>query len=161
MKKQKKQSFLTAIIFILVIVLVMLVGSMIYEEIINIKKHPTENVAGNLIDNNDKNKDEENKTNDNTENKDEENEDVNNQEEEPKQEENENVGQEENNIEDTSKSKDDKAISLAKQEWGEDDSVTFSVEKKSGSTYYVAVKSGGAVLTWYEVDTENWEISEY
>lgn len=159
MKKQKKQSFLTAIIFILVIALVMLVGSIIYEEIINMKKQPAQNVSGTLTDNKYENK-EENKAEDNIENKDEENEDMNNQEE-LKQEENEDVRQEETNTEDTSKNKEDRAISLAKQEWGEDDSVTFSVEKKKDSTYYVAVKSGGVVLTWYEVDTETWEISEY
>ena len=147
MKKQKKQSVLNAIIFILVIALVMLVGSIIYEEMINMKKQPTQNVSGPLMENNDKNKDEEKE---NVEIK-----------EEPKQEENEDVEQEETNTEDTSKSKDDKAISLAKQEWGEDDSVTFSVEKKKDSTYYVAVKSGGVVQAWYEVDTETWEISEY
>ena len=161
MKKQKKQSFLTAIIFILVITLVMLVGSIIYEEIINMKKQPTQNVSGSLTDNNNENKEEqEDKTDDNTEIKDEEQEKEKIQEE-PKQEENEDVRQEETNTEDTSKNKEDRAISLAKQEWGEDDSVTFSVEKKKDSIYYVAVKSGGAVLSWYEVDTETWEISEY
>lgn len=128
MKKQKKQSFLTAIIFILVITLVMLVGSIIYEEIINMKKQPTQNVSGSLTDNNNENKEEqEDKTDDNTEIKDEEQEKEKIQEE-PKQEENEDVRQEETKTEDTSKNKEDRAISLAKQEWGEDDSVIFSVE---------------------------------
>ena len=165
MKKQKKQSLLTAIIFILVIALVMLVGSIIYEEKINISKQPTQNTSTPVIDaESDEHEEEEqlqdNITENDNENKDEEQEDEENIEE-PKEENNEYVGKEENNTEDTSKSKDDKAILLAKQEWGEDNGVTFSVEEKKNSTYYVAVRSGGVVLAWYEVNTETWEISEY
>ena len=62
----------------------------------------------------------------------------------------------------TTQSKDEKAIDLAKKEWGEDDdTVTFNVEEKNGSKYYVAVKKDATVISWYEVDTENWEINEY
>ena len=43
MKKQKKQNLLTAIIIILVIVLAILVGSIVYEEMININKQQTQN----------------------------------------------------------------------------------------------------------------------
>ena len=163
MKKQKKQSFLTAIIFILVFALVMMVGSIIYEEIINAKKQPIQDTSGTVIDDEDDEnevKQEENESDENIENKDEEQENIENNEEPPKVE-NEYVGQEENNTEDTSKNKEDKAISLAKKEWGQDKGVTFSVEEKKNSLYYVAVRSGGVVLAWYEVNTENWEISEY
>ena len=61
----------------------------------------------------------------------------------------------------TTQSKDEKAIDLAKKEWGEDDSVKFSIEEKKGSKYYVAVKRDATVISWYEVDTETWKISEY
>ena len=54
-----------------------------------------------------------------------------------------------------------KAIELAKKEWGEDDTVTFSVDEKKDSKYYVAVKQDATVIQWYEVDTNNWTISEY
>ena len=58
-------------------------------------------------------------------------------------------------------SKEEKAIELAKKEWGEDDTVTFSVDEKKDSKYYVAVKQDATVIQWYEVDTNNWTISEY
>ena len=57
--------------------------------------------------------------------------------------------------------KDEKAIELAKKEWGEDDTVTFNIEKKNGAKYYIAVKKDAMVVEWYEVDTESWKISEY
>ena len=72
--------------------------------------------------------------------------------------------QESNNDEQTqvTENKDEKAIELAKKEYGEDDtSVTYSIERKDGNKYYVAVKSDATVVMWYEVDTDTWEISEY
>ena len=41
------------------------------------------------------------------------------------------------------------------------DTVTFSVDEKKDSKYYVAVKQDATVIQWYEVDTNNWTISEY
>ena len=82
-------------------------------------------------------------------------------------EEDEYVGEEEQKLEnetveqETPKSNDEKAIELAKKEWGDDNTVTFSVEKKKDTKFYVAVKSAATVLQWYEVDTETWKISEY
>ena len=72
--------------------------------------------------------------------------------------------QESNNDEQTqvTENKDEKAIELAKKEYGEDDtSVTYSIERKDGNKYYVAVKNDATVVMWYEVDTDTWEISEY
>ena len=44
MREQKKQNVLTVIIIILVIALVMMVGSIAYEEMINMSKQPIQNV---------------------------------------------------------------------------------------------------------------------
>ncbi len=74
------------------------------------------------------------------------------------------VGKEEtnnNNDNDEQISKEDKAIQLVKEEWGEDDTVTFNIEQKKEDIYYVAVKSETSVLAWYEVDTNTWEVKEY
>ena len=82
--------------------------------------------------------------------------------EEPKEQPGEYVGEEENNSQkETSQSNDEKAIDLVKKEWGNDDSVTFSIEQKNGTKYYVAVKSENEPTVWYEVDTETWKVSEY
>ena len=129
----------------------MMVGSIIYEEKINMSKEATQNTIESV----------EEEQEENT---------VVEKQETPIEEENtvvekeEYVGEEEKEVskeEETYKSKDERAIELAKGEWGADDTVTFSVEEKSGSKYYVAVKSEATVITWYEVDTETWEISEY
>ena len=61
----------------------------------------------------------------------------------------------------TAKSKEEKAIDLAKKEWGDDDSVSFNIEEKKGNIFYIAVKSDASVISWYEVNTETWEISEF
>ena len=58
-------------------------------------------------------------------------------------------------------SNDEKAINLAKKEWGEDNSVTFSVEKTNGNFYYVAVKNNATVLCWYKVDLDTQKVTEY
>lgn len=154
MEKQKKQNLLTTIIIILIIILVMLIGSIIYEEKINMSKQITQEVNGPV--------DSEDNENNIIQN------DENNQEQ-PKEDENQAesedyIGEEEKNTEnstDSEKSNEEKAIELVKQKWGNDDSVTFSVEQKNGTKYYVAVKSENQPTVWYEVDTETWEISEY
>ena len=45
MKEQKKQNLLTAIIMILVIALIMMLGSIIYEEKINMSKQPIKDTS--------------------------------------------------------------------------------------------------------------------
>ena len=58
--------------------------------------------------------------------------------------------------------KEEKAIELAKKEWGENDSnVTYNVEQKEGNVYYIAVRLNDQVQKWYEVNTEKWTIQEY
>lgn len=147
MKKQKKQSLLSTLIVILVIALIMMIGSIVYEEKININKQQ----AQDTIQQNEKDD-----TEAETSNEDE-------LEDEEPVEEQEYVGEEENSTEeDSTLSKDEKAINLVKKEWGDDDSVTFSIVDKSGSKYRVSVISEStAVLQWYEVDTETWEVSEF
>ena len=77
-------------------------------------------------------------------------------------EEQEYIGEEENNKENLNLSKDENVIQLVKKEWGEDNSVTFSIVDKSTSKYRVSVISETtAVLKWYEVDTDTWEVSEF
>ena len=63
---------------------------------------------------------------------------------------------------DETKTKEEKAIELAKKEWGETDTdVEYNIEQKDGNIYYISVKKGTVVQVWYEVDTENWTISQY
>ena len=58
--------------------------------------------------------------------------------------------------------KEEKAIELAKKEWGEKDtSVTYTIEQKEGNVYYISVKRGTEVQVWYQVDTDKWTISQY
>ena len=167
MNKQKKQNLLTAIIIILVIALAMLVGSIVYEEIINMNKHQIQNTS--LPTSNDEENDlnqEEIKIESEDDEQDEElvEEDVEKEEEtiETTNKE-EYVGEEESNSQgETTENKEDKAIQLVKKEWGENKKVTFSIEKKNGTKYRVAVRDNSTtVLAWYEVDTETWEVSEY
>lgn len=156
MKKQKKQNLLTVIIIILVVALIMMVGSIVYEEKINMSKRPVQDTSSPI--------EKEDNKNDVVENEDNETpaeEDNEKPQDEPQQSDKEYVGEEEKNEEDSAKSKEDKAIELVKKEWGNDDSVTFNIEQKKDSKYYVAVKSENEPTVWYEVDTETWEVSEY
>lgn len=155
MKKQKKQSLLTAIIIILVLALIMMVGSIVYEEKINKSKQMTQKIDVPAIEE-ESNYGEENDITINEEEKKEEKEDA------PVEENQEYIGEEENKTEEIEMSTDEKVIDLVKKEWGEDDSVTFSIEKKNGTKYRVAVRnSSTTVLQWYEVNIETWEVSEY
>lgn len=157
MEKQKKQNLLTAIIIILVIALIMMLGSIVYEEKINMSKQPIKDTSAPVQNEEEK---------DNIKDKDEmpledENSKDTDTTEEPK-EDPEYLGEEENNSQvETSQSNDEKAINLVKKEYGNDNSVTFSIEQKNGTKYYVAVKSENEPTVWYEVDTESWEVSEY
>lgn len=155
MKKQKIQNILTAVIVILVIVLIMIIASIVYEEKINRDKQEikdtisiTEDVAK---------KDESEEIND--EEAIEENEEI--EENESKEE---YLGEEEQEVEDKISipmSNDEKAIDLAKKEWGDDNTVTFSIEEKKDKVYYIAVKSNATTIKWYEVNVETEAVSEY
>ena len=153
MKKQKKQNILTIIISIAIIALAIIVVSEIYSEIMN-KEEGNKTIEQTT--NNTENAT--NSTNTLTSEKQQEDTKV----ETPK---NEYIGEEEkesNQQEDVTKTKEEKAIELAKKTWGENDtSVTFSIEQKDGRKYYIAVKSNATTKIWYEVDTDTWKIKEY
>lgn len=165
MKKQKKQAILNAIIVILVLALIMMIGSIVYEEKINMSKQPIQNTNAPAIENEEEKDQSEDEVevgeNDNTviqEDDVEDNEEIPNEDEENQ----EYVGEEENKTEEPEMTTDEKVIDLVKKEWGKDDSVTFSIEKRNGTKYRVAVRnSSTTVLQWYEVDTETWKVSEY
>ena len=147
MKKKKEQNILTLIIVLAIIALAIIIGSIIYEEQIEENKEAVESIAIPAI-----------------EEKQETIEPVESENIIQEEETEEYVGEEEQETqkeETTTQNKDEKAIDLVKKEWGEDDTVTFNVEEKNGSKYYVAVKKDATVISWYEVDTENWEINEY
>ena len=147
MKKKKEQNILTLIIVLAIIALAIIIGSIIYEEQIGENKEAVESIAIPAI-----------------EEKQETIEPVESENIIQEEETEEYVGEEEQETqkeETTTKNKDEKAIDLVKKEWGEYDTVTFNVEEKNGSKYYVAVKKDATVISWYEVDTENWEINEY
>lgn len=155
MKKQKKQSLLSNLIGILVIALIMMLASIVYEEKANMDNQQSQNTV--------QQKDEASEKQPSAKEEKEELQDeetVKNEKE--NNEEQEFVGEEENNKEDSTLNKDEKVIQLVKKEWGEDESVTFSIVDKSTSKYRVSViSSSTAVLQWYEVDTETWEVSEF
>lgn len=157
MKEQKKQNLLTAIIIVLVIALIMMIGSIVYEEKINMSKQPIKDTSVPVQNEEDKDNIEDNEE---LPVEDEKTEDMT---EEPEEQPDEYVGEEENNSQkETSQSNDEKAIDLVKEEWGNDDTVTFNIEKKDGTKYRIAVRnSSTTVLQWYEVDTETWQVSEY
>lgn len=75
------------------------------------------------------------------------------------------IGREEMDNEKTesiAQTKEERAIDLAKKEWGENDAnVTYNVEQKEENIYYVAVRLNDQVQKWYEIDTEKWTIKEY
>ena len=75
------------------------------------------------------------------------------------------IGREEMDNEKTesiAQTKEERAIDLARKEWGENDAnVTYNVEQKEENIYYVAVRLNDQVQKWYEVNTEKWTIKEY
>ena len=147
----EKQNILTIIIVLLTLVLFVMIGSIVYEEKINLSKQQSEN----LIESDKQNEAENNISKDDSEIEQVE------EDEETQQDDEQYLGEEEKNEGDSTQSNDEKAIEAVKKEWGNDDSVTFSIEQKNGTKYYVAVKSENEPTVWYEVDTENWEVSEY
>lgn len=143
---EKKQHILTVIIIVALLALAVLVVSIIYDEKIKGNKKAVETISVPQV----------------QEEKVEPEPQVENAPQESQQE--EYVGEEEKETQKEERkveNKDEKAIELAKKEWGEDDTVTFSVDEKKDSKYYVAVKQDATVIQWYEVDTNNWTISEY
>lgn len=151
-KMKKEQNILTLFIILAIIALLVIIGSIVYEYKIEKNKETIESISIPRV---------ETKKEDIVENENQEQEQV--KEPEPKKE--EYVGEEEQETEKeevvTTQSKDEKVIELAKKEWGEDNTVTFNIEEKKGTKYYVAVKRDAIVVAWYEVDTENWKINEY
>ena len=152
MKKKTEQKILTMIIVLALITLAVLVSSIVYEEEMRKNKQAVESTATPIIKNKDINVEET-----------QEKEDVPQEQEAAKEE---YVGEEEKeaeqeNVASQAQSKDEKAVELAKKEWGEDNSVTFNIEEKDGNKYYVAVKKDATAIKWYEVDTDKWTISEY
>lgn len=147
MKKENIQKILTAII---VIAMLAIVGVVIYA---------TYTLRANIGEQNNDNRNEIN-TN-------QQEEDVNKTEQKPQEEQKDDEKQEfegkeeEESNKDNQISKDEKAIKLAKETYGEDDTVTFNIEQKKDNLYYVAVKNDATTILWYEIDTDTWKISEY
>lgn len=152
---KKQQTMLTIIIILALLGLAALVGSTVYEERIKENKKAVEAMKAPTV--------KQNKVA-NTEPKEETTIEIT---EEPKkddyvgEEEKETQVEESKESEEQKEDKDAKSIALAKKEWGDDDSASFSIEEKKNNKYYVAVKKDATVIQWYEVDTENWTISEY
>ena len=149
MDTRKKQNILTVVIVIALIGIAVILTSMFYDE--KMKAEKTSSTISNEV----TPPQEEKGTNT-----------VKEPVEEVKEnpEENTYVGEEEKESEqeeEPKQSNDEKAIELAKKEWGNDPDATFSIDEKKGSKYYVAVKKDGNTVEWYEVDTENWKISVY
>lgn len=148
MSKNKSQKVLNIIIVLLVIALIAMIGLVIYDSRNSNSEENNVDISKTEI-----------------------NQNQNNQviEEEIKEEENNNneeyVGEEEKESQEeatTELSNDEKALQLAKKEWGEDDNtVTYSIEEKKDNIYYIAVKSNATTISWYQVNTETWEISEF
>ena len=164
MEEQKKQNLLTLVIIVLSIVILSLslyttIILFVYEgkRKINNNKQPQNNLETPIQ----KENQIENEPKDDTP-EEPKNEEQKPEETKPENPEKDYIGEEENTSKDNqTQSKDEKAIELVKEKYGNDDSVTFSIEQINGTKYYVAVKSEETETVWYEVDTETWEVSEY
>ena len=146
---KKAQNILTGIIVVAVIALIGIIVWITYNQIINSQKE--ENTTNTITTN-------ETNTTNNTVVKE------NEEESTPVESNDDYIGIEEEesaNEENTEKTTDERAIELAKETWGEDDSVTFSIERKDGNVYYIAVSSNATTISWYQVNIDTWEISEY
>ena len=149
----KQQNILTIIIILSVLALAVLIGSIIYDENVKNNKKAVETIEVPQVA-------EKEETLPTIE------EDDSNSPAENEQE--EYIGEEEKEVEETiqkeeipKQSDEEKAIELAKKEWGEDDTVIFSIEEKKDKKYYIAVKQDAVVIQWYLVNAEDWTISEY
>ena len=169
MEEQKKRNLLTLATIALLIVIVSLalyttIISLLYEE--RTKMNNNKQLQNNLETPIQKEDQIENDTEDiiqeESRDKEPKNEEQKPEETKPENPEKDYIGEEENTSKDNqTQSKDEKAIELVKEKYGNDDSVTFSIEQIKGTKYYVAVKSEETEPVWYEVDTETWEVSEY
>lgn len=74
------------------------------------------------------------------------------------------VGKEEkeSKTENTGKTNEEKAIEVAKKEWGTTDGVSFDIQNREGNIYTVAVRSisNTQVYAWYRVNVETESIEE-
>lgn len=158
MKKRKKSMLLSIIIVVLVIVLI----TMVYEIIVEEKNRTGEEMDISCNEVKIENPKEESNVGElEAEPEISDTEEIEKTKEIEKTEE---VGnEEENESENTTQNVEQKVIDIVKKQWGEDDdSVTVTIEKKNGTKYRAAVRDASTtVLQWYEVDTENWKISEY
>ena len=121
----------------------------------------TQNISENIIQNN-KN-DEENENNHQVSEEAENLVDTDIEKNEEKQETDNKNEQEESNgeeeikeTEQSKKSKDEKVLDLVSKEWGEDESVYYTIDRNVGDKYYVSVRSKQTTQTLaeYEVDLE-------
>ena len=158
METREKQNLLTMIIIVAFLAIALIVGFIIYPEIIE------NNKSNSLNSQSTKQTENTNTTTNSTQTTSTTNTETTKTESTSTASTNGYVGEEEKESNEQpviTQSNDEKAIDLAKKEWGEDNTVEFSVEEKKGSKYYVAVKREATVISWYEVDTETWKISEY
>ena len=159
METREKQNLLTMIIIVAFLAIALIVGFIIYPEI-------RENNKSNSL-NSQSTKQTENTNTNSTQTTSTTNTETTNKESTSTASTNGYVGEEEKEIDasqtnSTSQTKEEKAIELAKKEWGENDTnVTYNVEQKEGNIYYIAVRLNDQVQKWYEVNTEKWTIQEY
>lgn len=154
METREKQNLLTMIIIVAFLAIVLIVGFIIYPEIKETKKIEAKNTQSTSIKNTESTKKTEETKTSSTE--------IKNTEETSgyvgKEEKEDNTDEKESEPQ----TKEEKAIELAKKEWGENDTnVTYNVEQKEGNIYYVAVRANDQVQKWYEIDTGKWTIREY
>lgn len=148
---KKEQRILTIIIVLAILGIAILSGTMVYEEKIARNKETVEAIKVPVIEEDIVEDDDEDEEEKNEEDLLEQNKEVYVGEEEKEEQKEETIMQNDN----------EKAIDLVKKEWGESDGVSFSIEEKKDAKYYVAVKQNSLVIAWYEVNTEDWSISEY
>ena len=154
---EKKQHILTLIIILAVIGIAVVVASIIYDERVKENKKAVESISAPKV---------EVAKNDNEEEqaKEEESLPENNSNSESDyvgEEEKESQEQVKEEQKESKQTDDEKAIELAKKEWGEDDTVSFSVENKEDTKIYVSANQNGAVIQWYVINTSDWTIKKY
>jgi len=158
MSKKDKQEILTGAIIVAIIALGLIIAYIVYGEISKNNDVPQNNISN--IEKNTTNTSEVSNTTTVEKKKEEEE-----KKEQQPEEKNTYVGKEEDEStkeENTQMTKEEKAIKLAKDKWGKDDStVTFNIEEKKDNIYYISVKSDATSIFWYEVNTETWTISEF
>ena len=161
METREKQNLLTMIIIVAFLAIALIVGFIIYPEIIE------NNKSNSLNSQSTKQTENTNITTNSTQTTSTTNTETTKTESTSTASTNGYVGEEEKESDasqttSTSQTKEEKAIELAKKEWGENESNgTYKVEQKEGNVYYIAVRLNDQVQKWYEVNTEKWTIQEY